>query len=313
VTDRVDDPLVIPPTGNVQALDALVTQLRARHGGVAGVVMYGSCLRSGDYFDGLVDLYLLVDDYRQALGSRLSAVGNRLLPPNVYDGEANYEGHTIRSKYAVVSMDQFARLNSPSRIESYFWGRFSQPVTLVYSRGEREREHILAMLDDARATFLAKVLPALASRGTVEALWQEGLALSYGTELRSEKSGRSVQLVESNIPFYLASTRRWVERFPRHLELSGCDDELCYESHYPDRERRMCRLGWVFRPVLGKLLSLARLLKAFFTFDGGLDYVVWKLERHSGQQIDVPARVRRWPLVFVWGFCWRLYRRGLFK
>jgi hypothetical protein len=55
------------------------------------------------------------------------------------------------------------------------------------------------------------------------------------------------------------------------------------------------------------------LIKALFTFEGGLDYVAWKLERHSGQPVHVPTRVRRYPLIFVWGFFWQLYRRGLFR
>ena len=65
--------------------------------------------------------------------------------------------------------------------------------------------------------------------------------------------------------------------------------------------------------VQGKLLSILRLTKALFTFEGGLDYIAWKLERHSGQPIEIPPRVRRWPLVFVWGFMWKLYRRGVFR
>ena len=55
------------------------------------------------------------------------------------------------------------------------------------------------------------------------------------------------------------------------------------------------------------------LLKALFTFEGGLDYIAWKLERHSGQAVEIPERVRRWPLIFIWGLFWRLYRRGVFR
>ena len=69
----------------------------------------------------------------------------------------------------------------------------------------------------------------------------------------------------------------------------------------------------MLRRALGKLMSILRLLKALFTFSGGLDYIAWKLERHSGQQVVIPARVRRFPLLFIWGFCWQLYRRGIFK
>ncbi len=69
----------------------------------------------------------------------------------------------------------------------------------------------------------------------------------------------------------------------------------------------------MLRRGLGKLMSVLRLLKALFTFAGGLDYIAWKLQRHSGQEVVIPERVRQFPLLFIWGFCWQLYRRGIFK
>ena len=72
-------------------------------------------------------------------------------------------------------------------------------------------------------------------------------------------------------------------------------------------------LLWALRRVQGKTLSVARLVKALFTFDGGLDYIAWKLSRHSGQQVEIPDRVRRRPLIHVWGLFWQLYRRGVFR
>jgi hypothetical protein len=56
-----------------------------------------------------------------------------------------------------------------------------------------------------------------------------------------------------------------------------------------------------------------RLLKALFTFDAGFDYIAWKLERHSGRKVEIPERVRRYPLIFVWGLMWKLYREGIFR
>lgn len=60
-------------------------------------------------------------------------------------------------------------------------------------------------------------------------------------------------------------------------------------------------------------MSIMRLVKALFTFEGGLDYIAWKLERHSGEKIVIPDTVRRAPLIYLWGFFWGLYRRGIFK
>ena len=58
---------------------------------------------------------------------------------------------------------------------------------------------------------------------------------------------------------------------------------------------------------------MLRLLKALFTFEGGLDYIAWKLERHSGQPVEIPDKVRPYPLIFIWGLFWQLYRRGIFR
>jgi hypothetical protein len=89
--------------------------------------------------------------------------------------------------------------------------------------------------------------------------------------------------------------------------------ELHYQCHVPQYKRRTAGFAWLLRRIQGKALSILRLVKALFTFEGGLDYVVWKLERHSGQAIVVPDRVRRLPLIHMWGFFWQLYRRGIFK
>jgi len=57
------------------AVRVLIDEILARHGEAArGVLFYGSCLRSGDDLDGLVDLYLLVDGYRAAYKSRIQAI-----------------------------------------------------------------------------------------------------------------------------------------------------------------------------------------------------------------------------------------------
>jgi hypothetical protein len=63
----------------------------------------------------------------------------------------------------------------------------------------------------------------------------------------------------------------------------------------------------------GKVLSFLRLCKAAITFSGGLDYLLWKIKRHSGVYIE-PTRVqRKYPLVFIWPLLWRLYRQGAFR
>jgi hypothetical protein len=80
------------------------------------------------------------------------------------------------------------------------------------------------------------------------------------------------------------------------------------------RGRRLgARLAWLGRRTVGKTLSVLRLVKALFTFRGGPDYLVWKIERHSGVAVDLSPRARRFPLLAAWSIAWRLYRRRAFR
>ena len=94
-------------------------------------------------------------------------------------------------------------------------------------------------------------------------------------------------------------------------------EDLPVAAQLPDTQAQSrqttARLAWALRAVVGKIGSVLRLLKGWYTFDGGLDYLVWKLERHSGKRIEVPARVRARPALHIWAFAWRLYRDGVFR
>jgi hypothetical protein len=81
----------------------------------------------------------------------------------------------------------------------------------------------------------------------------------------------------------------------------------------PAQERRLNGIGWRVRAVQGKVLSVLRLLKGLFTFKGGVDYILWKIERHSGVRVEVGPTLKRFtPLALVVIF-WRLFRRGAFR
>lgn len=303
----------LSPAPRHPALRYLVEALEARHQGCASAFLYyGSCLRSGDPYDGLVDLYMIVDEYRCANSSRARAVWNRLLPPNVFYAEFPHQGKTLRCKYAVLSLADLRRGTSRRWFHSYLWGRFSQPTAIAWCRDTDTQRHIEDCLAQAVVTFLERILPAAAPQGTIDSLWEEGLKLSYRAELRVESGDRARELVQCNHDYYETVTRLAQPLLKGPLELAEAPDTgYRYAARSP--ARLAARLGWRLRIAQGKLLSVARLVKALFTFDGGLDYLAWKLERHSGVPIDIPDRVRRHPLIFIWGMFWDLYRRGVFR
>jgi len=295
-------------------LAALLQQLRERHhGAVNSILLYGSCLRGGDIFDGLVDLYLVCDSYGAAYAGHGLALINWLLPPNVFYAELVHEGKTLRSKYALISTADFRRGCSTRRFESYIWGRFAQPVRIVYCRDRSSRASVEQCLLQASRTLLQRALPRLPASGTVFDLWRGALALSYGTELRAEHSGRAAELAQVSLGHFAAVTRQLQGALDFPFSVYEHEQTLHYRADIPGYQRVSGWLGWLLRRICGKLMSVLRLLKGLFTFDGGIDYVVWKLARHSGQEVVVPERVRRFPLLFMWGFFWRLYRQGVFR
>ncbi|GAB5450885.1 MAG: hypothetical protein Hals2KO_12130 [Halioglobus sp.] len=301
------------PASNEQ-LQALLDALYQRHNNaVSCTLIYGSCLRSGDIYDGLLDLYLICDNYRSAYGPGLLAAANWLLPPNVFYAQESAGDKTLRAKVTVISIRDFERGCSRAWFESYIWGRFAQPTCIVQVRDAATRARMECALLGAAKTLLQRALPSLPRSGSLLSLWEGALGLSYATELRTERSGRAAELVQSAAGFYAEVTRHHAGSLGHGFELSEAGDEAQYRASPGASGKVLNRLGWALRKVQGKLLSILRLVKALFTFEGGLDYIAWKLERHSGETVVIPDKVRRAPLIHLWGFFWGLYRRGIFK
>jgi hypothetical protein len=296
------------------AVRALIDEIRQRHGeAVQGILFYGSCLRSGDDLDGLVDLYLLVDDYRRAFNSRWQAFLNALLPPNVYYLELKFEGQVVRTKYAVLTLADFQKGTSMRWFHSYLWGRFCQPTGLLYARDEAVAELILKCFGQAVLTFVRRVLPQADDEFTAQQLWSRGLTLSYRAELRSENPEKRARLYDAAPEYYEEITRLAVDAVAGPIEINDHAGKLQYRQQVSAGKRFAGRCTWKLRSWQGKLLSVLRLLKATLTFEGGVDYILWKIERHSGVTVEIEPRLKRRPLLAMWVLSWRLYRKGGFR
>jgi len=298
------------------AVQVLIDEILARHGQAAqGILFYGSCLRTGDDLDGLVDLYLLVDSYRNAYpgSGRVAAILNALLPPNVFYLEREFEGQTVRTKYAVLSLSDFQKGTSKRWFHSYLWGRFSQPAAIVYARNPEVAQLVLKGFGRSVLTFIHRVLPRTAAEFTARQLWGRGLELSYRAELRAERPEKRARLFDAAPQYYEEITRLAMAAGSFPVAAVAGTDPTRYRARIPDSVRRVSRFAWGLRSWQGKLLSVLRLVKAMTTFEGGVDYILWKINRHSGVTVDVEPRLRRHPLLAVWVLSWRLYRRGGFR
>ncbi len=162
---------------------ALADAIRARHGSIAAILFYGSCLRqpatAATPPDGVLDFYVVVDRYQDAYPGRLLALANRILPPNVFHATALWRGGPVRAKYAVISMAQFRRGVSRASLSTSLWARFAQPCRLVWARDEAARAAIGAALAEAVITMLAAVAPQLGRDAGAEQLLLRGFAETY--------------------------------------------------------------------------------------------------------------------------------------
>jgi len=289
------------------------TLLRSYGETVQVILFYGSCLRTGTDRGGMVDLYVIVDSYPAASPNFILSALNKLLPPNVFYLEVPVEDRKVRAKYAVLSLDDFIRGTSMRWFHSYIWGRFAQPVGVLYVRNDRVAGQIQSALAQAVLTFIARVLPLVPSPFTSRELWQKGLELSYRAELRAERPDKLVGLFEAAPDYYESITRAALSTLPVSAHIQEINGGRCYSVHISRRARRIARLDWMVRSWQGKILSVLRLIKGTLTFRGGVDYILWKIERHSGIRVEPPPRLKRYPFLAVCVILWRLYRQGAYR
>jgi hypothetical protein len=278
--------------------DAVVAAVRQRFGAsVAAVLFYGSCLRRGT-FEGVVDVYVLVDDYRTVYGASWLGLANRALPPNVFHVTAPTAPAPTPVKAAVMSLDQFERAMAPEAWSPSVWARFAQPAVLAHARDERTGWRVSRARARAVATALwhgARLAPAGAAPLD---LWRAVFRATYATELRAETVARADLVVEADAPRYAALTGPG---------LAAAGDPAIGAGGW------RARTGWRLRRAVGKALSVVRLAKAAFTFEGGADYLAWKIERHTGVAVTPTPWQRRHPILALPWLVWRLKRRGVIR
>lgn len=298
------------------AAHALADAIRAERGDVASILFYGSCLRKKSN-QGVFDFYVLVDRYRDTYDSPLLALGNAILPPNVFYIETEFQGETLRAKYAVLSRGDFERAVQPDCIHPYIWARFSQPSLLVYARDSEARDHAVRCASQAAVTLVQRLMVFLPANGRVQrfsasALWQLAFALTYGAERRVESDQRISSLYESaperydraaEIALRVLERDQWIESAtPRGTGAA-------YEVEMSPWRRSWMRWRWHLSKPVARTLAIGRLLKTAFTFGDWVPYALFKLESHTGEPIELTKRQREHPLIFAWPVIWKVYLR----
>ena len=266
---------------------AACADVMRRHFGpkTAAVIFYGGALRDPAP-DPLLDFYVLVDDL-SVLAHPVARAGAWLLPPNVYfmtvtDGTAVH-----RCKVAVMTAHDFAK--GMTAFAPHLWARFSQAVSVAYLRDATARMRVIDALSAAVRRTADSVRPLMPPIFTAHDLWTRAFTESYAAELRPERTSRAAEIANT----------------PRFGALSAA---MVVADRNGSAAR--ARVAWGLRRPWGKFLNALRLMKAAFTYDGGLDYAVAKIARHSGVKVAVGDSDRRVPLLGGIRIFVEAWRRG---
>ncbi|TXC68075.1 hypothetical protein FSZ31_10195 [Sphingorhabdus soli] len=286
----VADELGIPVDPRVTAMAEAIA---ARFGPASrAVLFYGSCLREANLDGLMLDFYLIVSDYPAAYGRGWKSFANRVLPPNVFPFE--YGG--LAAKIAVLSEADFHRLNGPETRNVSVWARFAQPSRLVWRASDDAHDRAIAAVARAAPTLLWAAQPLCGADSDPLALWRAAFALTYGAELRAERNDRSGSVVDADAERYRAFTEPALAAMEK-----------------PIQPKQAAERQWARRRREGKLLTLARLAKATTTYAGGVDYLAWKISRHSGRAVAIQPWQRRHPILGALTLLPRLIRSGAIR
>jgi hypothetical protein len=269
------------------AIVEMATIIRMRHKNVQAVLAYGSALRDSHPENTLMDFYVLTQDFEGVSENFVSRALCKLVPPNVYFAEASVDGKSYRCKYAVLPTELLAQKVKPTTANPYFWVRFAQPLKVLWTADALVAKRIQQILIRAMETAKAHARE-IAPQQDFKTQWAELFRNTYRTELRPEGVGRAEMIVEMQ---------------QDHFEIISRSASYVTPAAMP----------WSVRRWQGKALSVLRLLKAAFTFQGGADYAAWKIKRHSGVDIEVKPWHRKHPILASIVLLPKLLKRGGLK
>jgi len=310
---RVEQALLEPFPGRDLLHPFVDRLLRAGGDQIAALLAYGSCLfdetRTSTSFP---DFYVLVDDLDAYHASRWHALLNRVLPPNVYYAAfASDPGRPVlRCKYCVMSLRQFARETSPRASDIYHLGRFSKRIALAHSRDPAATRIVCDGNLGAMWTLLPRSLSLLSTRFDLDELILRQLGLSYVGEQRVNEPDKVHKLMRGALPFYREVYADLLDLYARRAGHPRRGEDGRYEQPPPRASERRLTEQLLRR---SRLRGVLRWPKYIATVDDWVDYLLAKLERHHGVQVELTPLQRRHPLIFAWPVYFEMRRRGIVK
>lgn len=273
------------------AVTAFAAQL-AEAGEVLAVLFYGSNLRTGSR-EGVLDFYVLT-----------AGEPEKRLWPTVSYREWEHEGEALRAKIATMTFAKFMAAANGHTIDTTIWARFVQPSALVWRREDGAGGRVQAAIEEAAVTAAKLAVAVGPERGSEEDYWRALFSATYKAELRVEKPGREDSILSLNADHFdgLLSDALEFAEVP-----FGREDGVIVPRMTASERSRILR-WWARRRRRGKLLNIARLVRATRTFDGAARYAAWKIHRHTGVEIEVTPWREKHPILSAPAVIWKVWR-----
>lgn len=275
-----------------------------------GVLYYGSSLWKQD-LTGLLDFYIVCEDLSDWYNDKTGRYfANVLLPPNIEYHEYKEGEVVLRAKVAILSLKQLRQATGLQSIDTTMWARFCQPVKIMWSRNDQACQDLFGCLVRAVATasWWAAYLGPKEANG--EEFWCNLFAHTYSAELRVEAKNRPMSILENREDYFI----QLLEVGWKGLSIPFQHSQTNYFTvNISDKERQTAYKKWNFRKKMGRPLNIARLMKAAFTFQGGAEYIAWKIKRHQGIDLNLTPFQKKHPLINAPWILIKLYRQGVFN
>lgn len=254
------------------------------------------------------DFFVLTRDYlgfyrslrAQGAASRspaLLAALNAWLPPNQLSLQLRLQGGLLRGKCAVISLPTLLLETSTLRRDHFCAGRLFQPAELAWVRDESAADCVLGALTSAHRITYEWARPYLPAEFDAGDYARALLAASMAAEIRPEPKGRALALFDSQRGYYDDVYALLLAELHGRGELRERGAGR-YELARPPTSGERARVRLFFRWSLVR--ATLRWAKYVITFDDWLEYIVHKAQRHTGREITLSPRERRWPLLFLW-------------
>ena len=271
---------------------ALFAAALGEEAGASAVLFYGSNLRTGS-LEGVLDFYVLLPGERE-----------RGLWPTVSYRERRHDGALLRAKVATMTFATFAAAARGETRDTTIWARFVQPTALAWSRDAAAASAVSEALAAAAGTAARLAVAVGPPKGREEDFWRALFRATYRAEFRVEPAGREDAILSANHAHFDGL-------LPLALVEAGvpfAQDGRTIEPRLDTVRRKAILRWWSTRRRLGKLINLTRLARAMTTFEGGMRYAAWKVERHTGLPVKVTPLREKYPLIAAPNLLWVLWR-----